>query len=173
MQMNRFKENIRPLIFIAIGCILLLGLFQHMVAVNPVFDLVASEKKSASWERFLVDRQRRNERKMKMSYRELMESGRELAAAENYEEAIHRFYQAKTIFPDKIAPRKNLCYGYLMLCQVDWRYCDMGRRELYYAMKYVRPEDKISYEYLSALVDLVDMQQIIEMDEGAALTAIF
>ena len=40
-------------------------------------------------------------------------------------------------------------------------------------MKYVQPSDKITYDYLQHLVELVEMDEIIEMDEGEALAVIF
>lgn len=173
MHKNLQRQQIRMVILLLIGFVVFIVIFQQVVVDNPVFNTAASEQQTVSWEEYLSNRERMNEAKMKLSYQELMSLGRTFTSEKAYAEALHHFYLAKTIYPDKIAPRKNLCYSYLMLCQEDWRYCDKGKKELYYAMKYVQPEDKISYEYLYHLVELVQMEEIVEMDEGAALAAIF
>ena len=169
----RKKAHTRVALFILCGFVTLTIFFKSLVHDNPVFSFSASEKSAVSWEEYLSDREKRNEKAMKRSYAELMKEGNDLMKKNKWNLARQRFYFAKTIFPDKIAPRKNLCYSYFMMCQEDWRACDMGKRELYYAMKYVQPTDKISYEYLYHLVELVQMEEIVEMDEGAALAAIF
>ncbi len=173
MQFRQNKRYIKLTSFLIIGFLVLLFFFRKMVVNNPVFNLVSNEKQVSSWEQYLSNKEKMNLKKMKQSYAELMNMGKSYADDNQWILAREHFFLAKTLFPDRIGPRKHLCYSYLMLCQEDWRYCDRGRKELYYAMKYVQPTDKISYEYLYHLVELVEMEEIVEMEEGDALAAIF
>ena len=156
-------------VFFACGLFILLDSF---VFDNPVFDVNSDEKQSVNWD-YLSDREKRNKVKMKESYKDLMAIGSIYLKYTNWELAIENFYWAKTLFPDRIQPRKNLCYSYFMMCQEDSRYCNKGKRELYYAMKYVDPTDLTTYSYLNNLVDLVGLEEVVELDEGEALALLY
>jgi len=139
---------------------------------SDVFTFAPSERQTVDWE-IKSDREKRNAESMKKSYGELMSMGRFYVDEQNWTLAVEQFYYAKTLFPDRIAPRKYLCYGYLVLCQDDWRYCNRGKRELYYAMKYVSPTDQNNYNYLSEMVSIAGLDNVVKLEEGEALAAIY
>jgi tetratricopeptide (TPR) repeat protein len=134
---------------------------------------VANESQTISWEEYIKDRERRNILKMNRSYADLVSLGQSYLSQKNYEQALFVFFDAKTIFPDRLTPRKNLAYIYILMCQQDRRYCKMAKREIYYASIYMGEGDLKTKEYIEELADLLDMQEILEMPEKEALSAIF
>lgn len=158
-------------IFIICSVFLFL-LLDSLVFDNPVFSVTPNEKESISWD-YLSEREKRNKAKMKASYQDLMVIGNIYVKERNWELAIENYYWAKTLFPDRIEPRKNLCYAYFMLCQEDYRYCKKGKRELYYAMQYADPSDEATFNYLSRLVDIAGLEQVVELEEGEALAVLY
>lgn len=167
------KLYLRYIIGSVIFCVCLYQVLNIYVFSNAVFDISYNEKQEINWE-YLEEREKRNVEKMKKSYRELMAIGDIFVAQGNWDSAIENFYWAKTLFPENISPRKNLCYSYFMKCQEDTRYCSMGKKELYYAMQYVDPlEDNLTYQYLNNLVDLVDFKEVIDKPEDEALAYIY
>ncbi len=148
-------------------------LLDRYVFNNPVFSLVANEKQSTEWEQYLSLREKKNIVAMNKSYELLMNMGSFATSSEDWVDAANHYFKAKTIFPDRIEARKNLCYSYFMLCREDWRYCSQTKKELYFAMKYVKPSDQRSQNYLSHLVDLADINDLVALDEGEALSAIY
>lgn len=140
---------------------------------SAVFSIIPTEKEEFSWDEYVTQRERRNAISMRLSYEELMESGLTHTDEGRWSQASENFYYAKTIYPDRIEPRRQLCYTYLMRCQDDARYCDKAKKELYFAMKYVHENDYTNKNYLLSLVDLVDIHHILKMDESEALSIIY
>lgn len=154
-------------------CFCLYQVLNIYVFSNSVFDISQNERQITNWE-YLEEREKRNAEKMKMSYQELMAIGDIFVGQGNWDGAIENYYWAKTLFPDNINPRKNLCYSYFMKCQDDKHFCSLGKKELYYAMQYVDPlKDHLTYQYLNSLVDLVDFEDIIDKPEAEALAYIY
>lgn len=173
--MEHYNSAIRPLLFLSVLTLVFGYIIYDFVSHNPVFgpSQRVNEDIASSWELYLKDRAKRNLRAMNMSYDELV------AIAQSYEDigerdiAVAHYYKAKTIFPERIEPRVQLCYLYLKQCQVDWRYCRSAKRELYYAEKYLDSADPDIQAYLSQLIDIMDMKDVVQMDEGAAMKLIF
>lgn len=158
----------------AIIGIFLMAVFIHTcVSYNPSEDDVHKEGQTMSWEEYIKDREERNLAKMNRTYMEMMSLGRVLVSEGRYGEAIERFYTAKTLFPYRIEPRKNLCYSFLMRCPDNGRFCRLAKREIYYALQHVKEDDIQSIQYLEQLVELVQMDDILSLPEGEAMAAIF
>ena len=160
-----------------VGGGIILGLFILVVQLtslnDSVFSIVPKEKKLYSLDEYVKIRDQRNKVKMKLSYDDLMINGDEDTKEENWASAIGNYYYAKSIYPDRIEPRRQLCYVLLMECQEDYRACDKAKKELYYAMKYVHPNDRTNLSYLEELVQLMDLESVIELDEQEALAQIY
>ena len=135
--------------------------------------MVPNEKQETVWEQYLSAREKKNIVAMNKSYDLLMNMGAHALSSEDWYDAVNHYYKAKTIFPERIEPRNNLCYSYFMLCRKDWRFCSQTKKELYFAMKYVSPSDLRSQNYLLHLVDQADMKDLVALEEGEALSAIY
>ena len=161
-------------VLFGVAFVLLIVLWLRTFVVdNSEPSSLANESQTITWEEYIKDRERRNVLKMNRSYDELVSLGRAYLRQKNYEQAFFSFFDAKTIFPDRLAPRKNLAYIYILMCQENRRYCKMAKREIYYASIYSGEEDLDSKEYIDQLPELLDMQEILEMPEKEALAAIF
>lgn len=173
--MREYMHVLRPLVFIAV----LLGVFgwiiYDFVSHSPVFGPARAvvEEPSDGREKYLKNREKRNIKAMNLSYGEHVELGNFYVELGEKDLAIEHYYEAKTIFPERIEPRIQMCYLYLMQCQENRHYCRPAKRELYYAQKYVKNADKEIQEYLSNLVNIMDMNDVVLMDEREALNAIY
>lgn len=172
MNIDYKRYIIYACLFLVASCISY-SLLNTYVFNNPVFSLVANEKKSSEWEQYLTLREKKNVVAMNKSYDLLMNMGSYATSSQDWVDAANHYFRAKTIFPDRIEARKNLCYSYFMLCREDWRYCSQTKKELYFAMKYVKPSDQRSQNYLSHLVDLADINDLVDLDESDAMSAIY
>jgi len=168
-----YKRYVKYIGLFLIVSLVSFQLLNKYVFNNPVFSFSPSESQTTNWIQKLTPREKRNIKAMNKSYDLLMNLGSYALASEDWNDASRHYFYAKTLFPDRIESRKQLCYSYFMLCQEDWRACEMGKKELYYAMKYVDPNDQITYNYLQHLVDLADLNDIVDLDEGEALSAIY
>ncbi len=148
-------------------------LLNKYVFNSPVFSLAPNEKQATNWEQIMTIREKRNLVAMNKSYDLLMNMGSFATSSEDWYDAVNNYTKAKTIFPDRIEARKNLCYSYFMLCRRDWRFCSQTKKELYFAMKYVKPSDSRSQNYLLHLVDLAGMSDLVALEESEALSAIY
>ena len=167
------NQNVRIGITLILGLIITAVVSNQVITSNSVFSLTASEHSKTNWQQVEDVHTKKNLAAMKLSYNELISFGSHMLNLEDYDSAIIHFSYAKTLFPDRSLPRKNLCYSYLMKCQEDWRYCDKARKEIYYAMQTVSPSDTKTYEYIKSLVALTEMTDIVKMEENEALAAIY
>jgi len=172
--MHRFS-NIQVKHVIALG---LIGLLLYMIVssiniYDSVFTGPTQEPKMSEWESYFESRQKRNARAMKLSYEDLMMIGHELLEEEDFKEAIEAFKLAKSIYPEAMDPRIQLCYIYLQLCQSNTNACNYGKREIYYAMQHLDGADHASKAYLDKLVDHTDLTELIALEEGVAMSKIF
>ncbi len=164
----------RYLILLVAAFIVLFYIAKSFVNNHPAFDFSTKEGQSYTWEEYLRDREVRNIKKMNRSYSELMSLARVYLREERYKEAASTFFEAKTLFPDRLDPRKNLCYTYIMQCRDRGGLsCQLAKREIYYAMKYVPDTDELNLKYLSGLAALVDIEDLIDKPEKEALKVIF
>lgn len=171
--MNR-RAHIRAIGLLLLGFLFLFALARSFVNHHPAFDFTTKEGQSYTWEEYLKDRQVRNIKKMNRSYSELMSLARTYLREERYQEAATTFFEAKTLFPERIDPRKNLCYTYIMQCRdKGGLYCKKAQREIYYAFKYVTETDRTNLEYLTELAALVKIEDLVDKSEEEALTEIF
>lgn len=168
-----FKIHYITSTLFVLALVLLLILWLRTFVVDHTVSSHSKEDDIMSWEEYLIDREKRNIAKMNRSYAEMIALGQAHLAVDNYTDAMYSFFDAKTIFPDRIQPRKNLCYIYLMQCRENDRYCSLAKREIYYAMKYVGDADVRSKEYIETLADLLEMEPLLGMSEGEAMSAIF
>ena len=60
-----------------------------------------------------------------------------------------------------------------MECQEDYRACDIAKREIYYAAKYVHQNDRTNKEYIDQLVRIMDLEDIVDLEEEEALAEIY
>lgn len=162
-------------ICLLLGTFLLLFLAARSFVNNhPAFDFSPREGVEYSWESYLKDRDRRNIKKMNRSYAELMSLARAYLRDEDYQKAANTFFEAKTLFPERIDPRKNLCYTYIMQCRNKRGLpCQLAKKEIYYALKHVDHTDVQNKTYLSELASLVNIEDIIDKSEEEALSEIF
>lgn len=128
---------------------------------------------SMDWENYYRRRQERNLKAMNLSYDQLMKMAKEQEDLGAYGEAIDHYYTAKTIFPERMEPRVQMCYLYILGCQEDWRICRYAKREIYYALRQVNEADEVNSEYLNELVALLNIEDVVEMDEREAMREIF
>ena len=161
----------------AIGSIFIIGLvlsvFNIISLDDSVFNVVPNKEELYSLDEYVMNRDRRNRVKMKISYDDLMINGDEDTKKEDWASAIGNYYFAKSIYPDRIEPRRQLCYVLLMECQEDYRACNQAKKEIYYAMKYVHSNDRFNKDYLDKLVQLMEMESLISMDEKEAMASIY
>ncbi|MFT4567363.1 MAG: tetratricopeptide (TPR) repeat protein [Saprospiraceae bacterium] len=173
--MKEHMHVIRPLLFMTVLVLFFGSILYDFVSHNPVFGppRALNEDIASEWELYLKNREKRNLRAMNLSYDELIQ------IAASYEEigerqiAIEHYYQAKTIFPERIEPRVRMCYLYLKECQEDWRYCRIAKKELYFAEKYMEKADQETQQYIAKLISLMKMDNLVQMDEKDALALIY
>ncbi len=148
-------------------------LIDKIVSESEVFNFSPNEKQKTEWVQKEDRRAVRNIAKMNQNYDLFMDLGSYVSSTKNWEEAAEYYYEAKVLFPERIEPRKNLCYSYFMMCREDSRLCNRAKRELYYALQYVDETDDLSANYLYHLAELSELEEIVELDEGDAMAAIF
>ena len=165
--------NLRKGIYLTIALLLFILLSKQITIDTSVFNISPKSKEEFSWDAYVKDREKRNAIKMQKSYEELMLLGHIHSESSEWDKATENFFYAKSLFPDRIEPRKQLCYAFLMNCQADIRYCTQAKRELYFAMKYVDPADRRNMTYLSDLVALVQMEEIVDLSEEKAMAQIY
>ena len=173
--MMKYKHDLRPLLFMTVLMLFFGSMLNDLISNNPVFGppRALNEDIASEWELYLKNRQKRNLRAMNLSYDQLIE------LASSYEEigerqiAIEHYFQAKTIFPERVEPRVRMCYLYLKECQVDWRYCRRAKKELYFAEKYMEKADIETQHYIAKLIGLMEMDDLVLMDEKDALALIY
>ena len=154
---------------------LFLGLLitQFIISNNDAFTRPAKKYDLQSGDSWYEKRKERNLAAMNSSYAESMTLGQSYLHSDYLETAMSHFYTAKSLFPERMGPRKNLCYSYMILCQKDYRYCNMARREIYYAMQHVSDQDPVTKNYIMQLANMVQMDSIIHMNEADAMAMIF
>ena len=169
----QIQHYLRPLAFLLI-CLLFVTFFVKEVIIdNPVFGPATQKYAEISWDDYLKNRQRRNIKKMNLSYEDLMIAGDSLVSLKEWEQAMDFYYNAKTVFPERIGARRNMCYALLMKCQDNRSYCSYAKREIYYASQYTDDNDPESKKYIESLVDLTGLSHIVTLDESEALSSIF
>lgn len=167
------RAYFRPLLYSAVCLLFMAYFYMDVIKNNPVFGPPTQEAATVSWDEYLADRQRRNIKKMNYSYDELMAIGDEYLQKEDFDSAIDYYFNAKTVFPARIGPRRSMCYALLMQCQKNGSYCNYAKREIYYASKYVNDFDLASKEYIQKLVVLTELEEVVELEESEALAQIF
>lgn len=167
------SEKVKPLLWTMIIFSGILYMFNSLVINNPAFDIKAYQNEELIRESFVSEREKRNEASMKRSYGEMMAVGQSYLDQDRIKEARKYFFTAKTLYPRAMGPRKNLCYIDMLLCQQDSRYCSYTKREIYFAMQHVSEQDKKTADYLYQLATMVQIDTLLELDESAAMSAIF
>ena len=167
------QKQVRLIAYLLASFIVISLIIDKVIMKSPVFDMTAREDQETFWEQYESDFKRRNLKKMNMSYTELMTLAEISMNEGDFQQAIQYLFDAKCLFPDRILPRKNLCYSYLMRCQDDLRYCRLAKREIYFAHKYVPDSDQRSRQYIDELAILTRVDTLLELTESEALTAIF
>ena len=173
--MKEHKHVLRPLIFMAALMLIFGSIIYELSSNSPVFGppRVLNEDIASEWELYLKNREKRNIRAMNLSYDQLVQLATDYEEVGEREIAIEHYFQAKTIFPDRIEPRVRMCYLYLKGCQEDWRYCRTAKKELYFAEKYMDKAGPETQEYLSRLISLMQMDDLVQMEEEDALALIY
>jgi len=151
------------------------SMLYQFINHNPVFGppRVNNENIASEWELYLTNRAKRNIRAMNLSYDQLIQLASSYEDIGEKQIAIQHYFQAKTIFPDRIEPRVRMCYLYLKECQEDWRYCRRAKKELYFAEKYMDTADAETQEYINKLISMLKMDDVVQMDEKDALALIY
>ncbi len=156
-----------------VGILLAVVIYQFFSLNSEAFTRPPQKIELMAGDGYYERRKERNIESMNQSYAESMTLGHAYLDEDYLDQAMNHFFTAKTLFPTRMGPRKNLCYSYMVLCQQDYRWCDQAQREIYYAMKYVTDQDKETKDYILLLADLVQMDTILTMDEADAMSAIF
>ncbi len=172
MHLNS-KIQVKHLVAISFIGILIYITISSISIYDSVFTGPTQKPKLTEWDSYLESRRKRNAKAMKLSYEDLMMIGQELMKEKNHKEAIQAYKFAKSIYPEAIDPRVQLCYIYLQLCQTNPNACNYAKREIYYAVKHVEVADKATKTYLDRLVDHTNLQDVIALEESAAMNSIF
>ena len=170
---DNIKIQVKHLIAVGFIGLLIYMAITSISIYDSVFTGPTQESKISEWDSYLESRRKRNAKAMKLSYEDLMVIGQELLDENNLKEVIEAYKLAKSIYPESIDPRIRLSYIYLELCQSNGNACGYGKREIYYAMRYIDGADPTITNYLDRLVDHTDLQEVIVMEEGAAMSRIF
>ncbi len=168
-----WKEQLKPLFSTLVVFTILVVLLSQFIICNPAFDKQQKEVVLNAGDSWLQERQERNLASMNQHYYQFMTLGQAYLQDMYIDVALNHFFHAKTLFPERIEPRKNLCYSYIVKCQEDYRWCKQAKREIYYALRYVNDQDKTNKEYIESLAHLVKLDTIMQMDEADALSAIY
>lgn len=169
----KLQHYIRPALYTVVCTMFLVFFYNDVIKNNPVFGPPTQEAATVSWDEYLADRQRRNIKKMNLSYDELMEIGDEYAAQQDWRSAIDYYFNAKTVFPTRMTARRSLCYALLMQCSSNGSRCNYAKREIYYASRQINDFDPETKEYIQTLVKMTDLEEVVEMEESDALASIF
>lgn len=162
----------QPIIITSLAALFIAWGYHTFVYSNPVFEF--SEKDDSYLrEVFFNQQDQRIERAVRRSYAELMAIADAHMRDNDLFQARKYYYEAKTLYPEKMGPRKHLCYIDILLCQRESRYCSYTKREIYYAMRHTNEEDPVSKDYIQSLATLMNMDSIIHMEESQALSEIF
>ena len=168
-----WREQLKPLLSSLAIFAVMVFIISTIVIGNPAFDKEQKEIVLDSPNNWLEERQERNLASMNLHYSQFMSLGQANLEQEYHEVALSHFFNAKTLFPERLEPRKNLCYSYVLKCQADYRWCKQAKREIYYALKYVNEADPLNKEYIENLAEIVQLDTIARMDESDALSAIY
>ena len=168
-----WKQHLKPIIWTFVVFSAIVVVVASLVIGNPAFDLTQKEIILESPNNWLEERQERNLASMNKHYTQFMSLGRANLDQQYVEVALDHFFNAKLLFPERIEPRKNLCYSYMVKCQNDSRWCRQAKREIYYALKYVNDADPLNKQYIEQLADLVKLDTVARMEESDALSAIY
>lgn len=168
-----WKEQLKPLVSTILVFAAIVFVVSRFIIGNPALDKEQKEIVLDSPNNWLEERQERNLASMNQHYAQFMTLGQANLDQEYVEVAVNHFFNAKSLFPERIEPRKNLCYSYMIRCQNDSRYCRQAKREIYYALKYVNDADPLNKQYIEQLADLVKLDTIAHMNEDDALTALY
>ncbi len=168
-----WKEQIKPIISTLVVFSLLVLLISEIFVGNPAFDKKQKDIVLNAGDSWLEERQKRNLASMNQHYYQFMSLGQSYLKEMYIDVALNHFFNAKTLFPNRIEPRKNLCYSYVIKCQEDYRWCKQAKREIYYALQYVNDHDDTNMEYIQSLAEIVQLDTIMHMDEADALSAIY
>ena len=167
------KDMIRPIVAVIVTAILMYVSIDHFFVKNPVFDISQFQKEKMTRESFMTDQEIRNEAAIKRSYAELMTLGDSYMRDDNLRQARDYYFLAKNLYPTIIEPRKQLCYIDILLCQQNSRYCSYTKKEIYYAMQHVADDDDQGRAYILKLAELMQIDSLLTLNEGEALSAIF
>jgi hypothetical protein len=167
------KDMIRPIVAVIVTALLMYVSIDFFFIKNPVFDISQFQKEKLTRESFMTDREVRNEAAIKRSYSELMTLGDSYLGNHNLRQARDYYFLAKTLYPTRIEPRKQLCYIDILLCQQNSRYCSYTKKEIYYAMQHVADDDDQARAYILKLAELMKIDSLLTLNEGEALSAIF
>lgn len=167
------KSDLKILALTSVVVLSIAAVLAQFVMTSPIFKIKAKEGQSYNWDGYEKDRDFRNILKMKRSYGDLMIMAENEMKKNNLNRAMSYYFDAKTIFPNEIAPRKNLCYAYLLRCQYDPEFCKRAKMEIYYALKYVGENDSLNRDYLEQLAVLVDMEAWLDLPEQELLAQIY
>jgi hypothetical protein len=168
-----WKEQLKPIISTLLVFSAIVAVVSSLVIGNPAFDNEQKEITLDSPNNWLEDRQERNLASMNMHYAQFMSLGQANLSQKYIDVALRHFFNAKTLFPERIEPRKNLCYSYVVKCQSDSRWCRQAKREIYYALKYVNDADPLNKQYIEQLADIVKLDTVATMTENDALAALY
>ncbi len=167
------NEQIKPILQTLLVAGVLVVLLSQFIIGNAAFDQKQKEITLDAGNSWLEERQERNLASMNQNYSQFMTLGQSYLQEEYVDIALHHFFNAKTLFPERMGPRKNLCYSYLIKCQEDGRWCNHAKREIYYAMRYVDDSDEATKTYIQELAQMVDMDSLLQMEEGDMLSSIY
>ena len=168
-----WREQLKPLLSTIVLFAVIVIVIGKFLIGNPALEKDQKEIVLESPNNWIEERQERNLASMNLHYSQFMSLGQANLDQEYVEVALNHFFNAKSLFPERLEPRKNLCYSYMIKCQADYRWCKQAKREIYYALKYVNDADPLNKEYIETLADLVQLDTIARMDEADALAAIY
>lgn len=165
-------KKYKPILITALCAVVMLWSYHTFVYSNPVFEF-SETSESLTRETFFSEQDKSIERNVRRSYAELMSIAQSHMHEEKIIEARSYYFQAKTLYPERMEPRKHLCYIDMLLCQQYEQYCSYTKREIYYAMQHASDNDPVSKDYIRSLASLIQMDSLLHLDEEEALSEIF
>lgn len=142
--MDRIRIG-KVILYYLIGGLFLLWMAHRYVESQSAFDL--SSNKAPIAEESVEERiwKARQMKKLNKSYNEMMYLGDSYKEQKDLAKAANRYFDAKTIFPERVEPRLELCRTFYQLSQRQEAFCWFAKKEIKYALKYISPGSHPSY----------------------------
>lgn len=138
MKKGNFVGDMLKLMMLAIVIIMLVSLYYNNTAAFhlPKSDYTKAEEKK---QRLVANTLKRQT--LEKSFAEMMDAGDGHMNSAAYVAAAQRYFDAKSIYPERFEPRIALCRSLFKLAQNADYYLPAAQKEIHYAFKYSHNTD--------------------------------